>query len=178
MKEDEIIARHGKVQERIVKSEPSKEKVGMYLKSQRYDIWWEPAQIAPAYNDRRKFSDKGDLHIRLNNRVEHIEVKERDVEFTRQEDFPHEWVFICSVDPFMAAAREGRTPLAVVFLNSANSHVAVTHIFTRNEWKVRPRVYDKLLGTYADTFVIRPDQVMFGPFHEVDTLLLLESVRS
>ena len=110
-------------------------------------------EVRPKYEDRKEFTDSADLYY-----LAPIEVKQRDIEFTDENDYPYPTVYI---DTLKAYARKKTATYAYVIWNKQLTHAIWINVTaTWEHWQKR-RYHNEQRHHPVDIYEIPVKHVKF-----------------
>jgi hypothetical protein len=116
--------------------------------------------LRPSYEERMKYTDKGDMIVSM--RVEHKCIKPA---FTSRENYPHPTVYI---DEPYKVQKKHHIPLLLYVLESSNrTHAAIVYGYTADKWTITEKKWDEKQNSYRTYYQIEKRFVRFCKLEDV-----------
>jgi hypothetical protein len=155
----EASTNHEKFQERLRASEKARWLFANWLACLGYTVNLAPLSEAPSADRWKEFADTGDLFVAMR-----VEVKHRNYEFMRREDWPYPDFIVCGRNAF---DRANPKPYVIAHLNKARTHAAFVRGSDSHLWK-SGRNPDRHYGDDHE------EEVYFAP---LESIVFAELVR-
>lgn len=158
----DTVESHKKFKERLASSELGRWYIARWFSRLGWGVSMAPSYAAPQFEDRKAYSDNGDLVINRGERLERVEVKHLSVSFTSADDWPFKDFIVDGKESFDSKKKK---PDYYVVVSNDFMALAILSVSTRESWNVEKRADKNCNGHQKDYYVANKETPLY---HKLD----------